>query len=90
MEAITGILHGKISLLIIEQTIYIHIKCPLIVRKPGKKYAVAFEPQPIANAAKYTRSVPDTFIAANGHDVTKAFLDYARPIVGELPKCEIL
>ena len=61
-----------------------------IVRKPGKTYAVTFEPQPIANAAKYTRSVPDAFIAANGHDVTKAFLAYARPIVGDLPRCEIL
>ena len=61
-----------------------------IVRKPGKTYTVAFEPQPIANAAKYTRSVPDAFIAANGHDVTKAFLAYARPIVGDLPRCEIL
>ena len=61
-----------------------------IVRKPGKKYAATFEPQPVANAAKYTRSLPDAYIAANGHDVTKAFLDYARPLVGELPTCEIL
>ena len=60
-----------------------------IVRRPGKKYAVSFEPQPVANAAKYTRSVPDAFIAKNGHDVTKAFLDYAHPIVGDLPQCEI-
>ena len=60
------------------------------MRKPGKKYAVTFEPQPVANAAKYTRSLPDAYIAANGHDVTKAFLDYARPLVGELPTCEIL
>ena len=61
-----------------------------IVRRPGKAYAVAFEPQPIANAAKETRRVPDAFIAANGHDVTKAFLDYARPLVGALPRCEVL
>lgn len=60
-----------------------------IVRAKGKAYKVTFEAQPIANAAKYTRSVPDAFIAANGHDVTKAFLDYARPIVGPLPPCEI-
>ena len=60
-----------------------------IVRAKGKAYKVAFEAQPIANAAKYTRSVPDAFIAANGHDVTKAFLDYARPIVGPLPPCEV-
>ena len=60
-----------------------------IVRAKGKAYKVTFEAQPIANAAKYTRSVPDAFIAANGHDVTKAFLDYARPIVGPLPPCEV-
>ena len=61
-----------------------------IVRKPGAKYAVTFEAQPVANAAKYTRSVPDAFIAPNGHDVTKAFFAYARPIVGTLPHSEIL
>ena len=60
-----------------------------IVRAKGKAYKVMFEAQPIANAAKYTRSVPDEFIAANGHDVTRAFLDYARPIVGPLPACEV-
>ena len=60
-----------------------------ILRKEGRKYQVAFAPQPIANAAKFTRSVPKAYIARNGHDVTAAFLDYARPLVGELPRCEI-
>ena len=60
-----------------------------IVRENGKKYKVAFAPVPIANAAKYTRSVPKAYIAKNGHDVTPAFIAYAKPIVGELPKCEI-
>ena len=60
-----------------------------IVRENGKKYRVAFAPVPIANAAKYTRSVPKEYIAKNGHDVTQAFIDYAKPIVGELPVCEI-
>ncbi len=60
-----------------------------IVRESSKKYNVAFAPVPIADAAKYTRSVPKEFIAKNGRDVTDAFLEYARPIVGELPKCEI-
>ena len=60
-----------------------------IVRETGKKYKVAFAPVPIANAAKYTRSVPKEYIAKNGHDVTPAFIAYAKPIVGELPKCEI-
>ncbi len=61
-----------------------------IVREQGRKYKVAFAPVPIQNAAKYTRSVPKEYIARNGHDVTEAFLSYARPIVGDLPPCEVL
>ena len=60
-----------------------------IVRETTKKYRVAFAPVPIANAAKYTRSLPKEYIAKNGHDVTAAFLAYAKPIVGDLPRCEI-
>ena len=60
-----------------------------LVRENGKKYKVAFAPVPIADAAKFTRSVPQEYIAKNGHDVTQAFIDYAKPIVGGLPKCEI-
>ncbi len=61
-----------------------------IQRKKGKKYGINYVWMPITNAAKYTRSVPKEYIAKNGHDVTQAFIDYARPIVGELPACEIL
>ena len=61
-----------------------------ILRAKGKDYRVAFAPRPIQEAAKYTRSMPTNYIAKNGHDVTKAFLDYVRPIVGPLPVCEIL
>ncbi len=59
-----------------------------IIREEGRKYRVAFLPRPIADAAKFTRSVPKEFIAKNGHDVTEAFIAYAKPLVGELPKCE--
>ncbi|MFH1023921.1 MAG: 6-phosphofructokinase [Planctomycetota bacterium] len=57
-----------------------------IRRKPGKKYAVYFERVPLQNVAKETRHMPDAFIAPSGNDVTTAFLDYARPIVGDLPR----
>ncbi len=56
-----------------------------IRRKPGKQYAVFFERVPLANVSKETRHVPDNFIAKSGNDVTQAFFDYARPIVGKLP-----
>ena len=61
-----------------------------IVRAEGKRYQVAFAPVPIAEAAKYTRSVPCEYIARNGHDVTAKFIEWAKPIVGELPKCEVI
>lgn len=61
-----------------------------IVRGESRRYSVAFVPRPIAEAAKYTRSLPKAYIARNGHDVTEAFLAYARPLVGELPPCEVL
>jgi 6-phosphofructokinase len=57
-----------------------------IRRKPGKKYAVYFERVPLASVSKETRHVPDNFINKKGNDVTQAFFDYARPIVGKLPK----
>ena len=60
-----------------------------IQRAKGKKYAVEYIAMPVQNAAKYTRSVPKEYIAKNGHDVTSAFIEYAKPLVGELPPCEI-
>ena len=57
-----------------------------IRRKPGRKYEVFFEPVPLRNVAKETRHVPDEFIAASGNDVTPAFVAYATPLVGELPR----
>lgn len=56
-----------------------------IRRKPGKKYQVYFERVELRSVAKETRHMPDAFIAPSGCDVTKAFLDYAKPIVGALP-----
>ena len=61
-----------------------------LVRRAGKKYAIDYVALPAADAAKYTRSVPKEFIAKNGHDVTPAFLAYAKPLVGDLPPCEVL
>jgi 6-phosphofructokinase 1 len=60
-----------------------------VLRAEGKRYQVAFSPRPIAEAAKFTRSMPDEYIAKNGHDVTDAFIKYASPIVGPLPGCAV-
>ena len=61
-----------------------------ILREEGRAYRVAYAARQIADAAKETRSLPREFIAKNGHDVTQAFIDYARPLVGDLPPCAVL
>ena len=61
-----------------------------IERRKGKKYAIDYVALSAEAAAKYTRSVPAAFIAKNGHDVTPAFVAYAKPLVGDLPHCEVL
>ena len=61
-----------------------------IVREDAKSYKVAYAVRPITDAAKDTRSMPREFISPCGHDVTSAFVEYARPLVGELPDCAVL
>jgi 6-phosphofructokinase 1 len=57
----------------------------VIRRKNTTKYQVYFERVPLKKVARDTRCMPSKFINRAGNDVTRAFLDYARPIVGELP-----
>ena len=57
-----------------------------IKRKETKKYSVYYQLVPLEKVAKETRSMPSKFINREGNDVTKAFLDYARPLVGKLPE----
>lgn len=39
----------------------------------------------LANVAKNTRSLPDSYINATGNGITEEFLNYTRPLVGPLP-----
>ncbi|MFH0879213.1 MAG: 6-phosphofructokinase [Lentisphaerota bacterium] len=57
-----------------------------IRRKPGKTYKTFYELVPLRNVAKETRHMPDNFINKDSNDVTKAFIDYAKPLAGPLPK----
>jgi len=57
-----------------------------IKRKPGPKYEVEFKRVVLRSVAKETRHMPDRFINKEGNHVTQAFIDYAAPIVGKLPK----
>ena len=55
-------------------------------RKPGAEYGISYEVVALSAVAKETKQLPDEFIAPSGTDVTEAFLDYARPLVGDLPE----
>jgi 6-phosphofructokinase 1 len=56
-----------------------------IIRKPGSSYAVEYQLTSIRNVARETKHMPPEFIK-DGNDVTPAFLDYVRPLVGKLPQ----
>ena len=45
-------------------------------------YPVDYELVPLEMVAGKTRTMPDEFIAASGHDVTDAFRLYLHPLLG--------
>jgi len=49
-------------------------------------YEVDYELVELSAVARHTKSMPDEFINQAGNDVTQAFLDYARPLAGDLPE----
>ncbi len=61
-----------------------------IRRAPGKRYKVMLACVPLKKVARETRHMPAAYINRAGNNVTRAFLDYARPIVGPLPKVALL
>jgi 6-phosphofructokinase 1 len=56
----------------------------------GRDYKVELFRTDLANVAEKTKSMPDEFINANGNGVTDAFIKYAMPLTGGLPKTEYL
>ncbi|MHC4581443.1 MAG: 6-phosphofructokinase [Planctomycetota bacterium] len=56
----------------------------------GKDYAVELFRTELKNVAEHARPMPDEFINEEGNGVTEAFIEYAMPLIGELPKTEYL
>ena len=54
--------------------------------QPNEPYRAEFGTIPLAAVAGTERPMPDNYISKDGLFVTKAFLNYARPLVGELPE----
>jgi len=56
----------------------------------GDNYGVEYFRTDLSNVAEHTKSVPDEYINADGNGMTDAFVEYAKPLVGKLPKTEYL
>jgi 6-phosphofructokinase len=56
-----------------------------LVRAKGDEYRISFQRVDLSKVARHARSMPSSYINRAGNNVTKAFLDYAHPIVGPLP-----
>ncbi len=56
-------------------------------RENGAAYRCITATAHLSEVAVKSRPMPDEFINAEGNGVTGAFLDYLRPLVGELPTC---
>jgi len=54
------------------------------------KYAIRLFRTELKNVAEKTKSMPAEYINADGNGVTQAFMDYALPLVGKLPRTEYL
>ncbi len=57
-----------------------------IRRLSNAPYASEYFITPLSSVARESTVMADEFIAADGNDVTDAWLDYVRPLVGELPR----
>ncbi len=56
----------------------------------GKDYAIELFRTELRNVAEKTKEMPAEFINAEGNGVTDAFVEYAMPLAGGLPKTEYL
>jgi 6-phosphofructokinase 1 len=52
----------------------------------GDNYAIELFCTELRNVAEGSKQMPDGFISPDANDVTQAFIDYAMPLTGPLPK----
>lgn len=54
-----------------------------ILRKPGSGYQAYFDKVRLEQVANFARHLPESWITADGLDVTDEFINYARPLIGD-------
>ncbi len=61
-----------------------------IRRLKGPKYAIELFRTELSSVAEKTKSMPDNFINKDGNGMTDAFIKYALPLAGKLPRTQYL
>jgi 6-phosphofructokinase 1 len=56
-----------------------------IARRSNDPYRIELEAVPLSEVAEKSRPMPREYINREGNHVTEAFLEYIRPLVGEIP-----
>lgn len=56
-----------------------------MVRAKGKQYKIEYKAAPLKDVAVRAKPMPKKYINKNGTFVTKAFVDYLKPLVGDMP-----
>lgn len=62
----------------------------VLERAKGKTYRCTPGITALKKVAKFTKSMPRSYMNRAGNDVTQAYIDYAAPLVGKLPPVELL
>lgn len=58
----------------------------VVIRRASQDpYEAAFEVAKLSDVAKHTRDLDEGFLSGD-NDVSQAFMDYVRPLVGDLPQ----
>ena len=71
----------------VQFSVWQNVDGSVAIRRTGD-YSVEYFLTPLKTVARHTKPMPKEFIDAKNSDVTQAFRDYARPLVGRLPTCE--
>ncbi len=56
-----------------------------MVRKPGTSYEIEYATAALADVAVRAKPMPGAMISKDGMYVTDAYVEYAKPLIGELP-----
>lgn len=54
-------------------------------RKEASGYSIEYTAVPLGDVAVRAKPMPDAYIHPQGNDVTQSYLDYLKPMIGDLP-----